>query len=84
MAKELTATPARIKVVVGTLRPMRARLYTIITVIAAPMKEAAGITYSAARSSGQRMLMAMTAPSPAPEATPIRYGSASGLRNRPW
>ena len=71
-ANALTATPARIKVVVGRLLPTRARLYTRTIVAIAPTKAAIGMVYNPNKPSGQRTAIAITAPSPAPEATPIR------------
>src|SRR6185503_3455764 len=84
VAKEETATPARIKFVMGVVCPMRARKYTRVTASKAPAKAASGVASKPRNEYGQSMLMARTAPKPAPAAMPIRYGSANGLRNKPW
>ena len=51
--------------------------------VTAPTNAAIGITSAPSRVAGHCNPIAITAPSPAPEATPMMYGSASGLRNSP-
>jgi hypothetical protein len=83
-ANDPTATPARIKFVVESTFPNLASLYTIIMVKAAPTNAATGMEKKPSRLLGQLKDMARTAPSPAPEATPIKYGSARGFWKSPW
>ena len=83
VVNEPIATPARINVETACARPTRARPYTTPTVINAPTNAAIGITSAPRIVAGQCSAIAITAPSPAPEATPMMYGSASGLRNSP-
>src|SRR5438093_13383338 len=84
VASEETATPARIRVVVGTVFPTRAIPYTTTTEIMAPTNAAIGSTLKPCHDAGAPDTTTIVAPSAAPVATPIRYGSASGLRKTPW
>src|SRR5689334_6180927 len=79
-----TATPLRMSDVVGTMGPTRARPYASATAISAPANAAGGTGLSspAVTNSGETMIS--VAPTLAPAATPMMYGSASGLRKTPW
>src|SRR6266511_2063605 len=63
---------------------MRATAYTVSTVNKAVKKAASGTAINPQNEYGHLIDKAITAPSPAPDATPIKYGSASGLRKSPW
>jgi hypothetical protein len=80
--KLVTVTPARMRAPV--VRPLPAELpsaYVKTTAIVAPAKAATGTI--ALFVPAEPSAIAIVAPSPAPAATPSRYGSASGLRNEP-
>src|SRR3990172_10027289 len=81
---EATATPASTSVVVGTVFPTRATPYTNRTEPRAPAKAASGSRLRPCHATERPATTTIVEPRAAPVATPIRYGSASGLRNTPW
>ncbi len=72
VAKDETATPARIRLVTGRVRPTRASRNTRNTARSEPAKDASGTARYPRVVLGQFSDMAATAPTPAPEAAPIR------------
>ncbi len=84
VASDDTATPARISVVTDDLPPERAMPYVANTATSAPPNAARVIRLTWPHVAGTGPTITAVAASPAPAATPSRYGSASGLRNTPW
>ena len=78
VANAATATPARISDVVVLPPTDRPRMYVTPTAAKPPIK-AKGASSALSLDPAK----ASVAPSPAPAATPSKYGSARGLRNTP-
>ena len=78
------ATPAKIRVVNGVPCELLATEYAIATAEIPPANAATGRRLNPPRKSGTPVRSTTVAPRPAPDATPTRYGSASGFLNRPW
>ena len=83
-ASEEIATPASMSVVNGVPCELLAIEYAATTAPIPPANAAIGRTLIPSTTIGTPVRRTMVAASPAPDATPIRYGSASGFLNSPW
>jgi hypothetical protein len=83
-ASDAIATPASINVVNAVPLACRAIMYAMTTATIPPANAAAGRTLIPTTNNGTPETNTIVAPNPAPDATPIRYGSASGFLNKPW
>ena len=78
-----TATPARISVDAFECSPRPPMPQVNATATMAPAKASSGVQVGVLMPPPMSTI-ANVAPSPAPAATPSRYGSARGFRNTPW
>ena len=84
VVKDPIAIPARISVANFVFDDVLDILYAIATAPVPPMNAAIGRTLKLPITVGTFVRNTNVAPNEAPEATPIKYGSARGLRNNPW
>ena len=83
-AAEEIATPARMSLVLETVSPMRAAAYARVTARHAPANASGGTRPNPYVSTPSGAMIAIEAPSAAPDAIPSKKESASGLLKTPW
>ena len=82
-ARKVIATPDNTNVVVDITPPTRANPYEINIAEIAPVNAIGGSIFTPFMVLGIGDMITIVAARPAPEATPMRYGSARGLRKIP-